>query len=267
MTPRAGGAGVPGVTIGPSGATADTAPAFYDRAVRVLVVEDEKRTADLLRRGLTEAGYAVDLVHDGTDAVWQAGEISYDAIVLDLMLPGLDGFEVCRRLRAARRWSPILMLTARGDVDDRIHGLDAGADDYLAKPFSFGELTARLRALIRRGAVERPATLRVGDIHLDPAARSVRRAGEPVDLSAKEFSLLELLMRRPGEVLTRSYILDHMWDLGYGGTSNVVDQYVRYLRRKIDPADGLSRIETVRGAGYRLRTETTETTDTAETGT
>ncbi|ABD11768.1 two component transcriptional regulator, winged helix family [Frankia casuarinae] len=224
------------------------------RSMRVLVVEDEARTAALLRRGLVEEGYAVDVVGDGADAVWQATEIGYDAIVLDLMLPGLDGFEVCRRLREAGRWAPVLMLTARGDVDDRIRGLDAGADDYLPKPFSFGELTARLRALVRRGAVERPTVLRIGDLRLDPAEHRVLRAGSPLDLSAKEFALLHLLMRHPDEVLTRTYIVDHVWDFAFDGTSNIVDQYVRYVRRKIDIPDGPSLIETVRGVGYRLRT-------------
>jgi two-component system OmpR family response regulator len=208
--------------------------------------------ATLLRRGLSEAGFAVDAVADGVDAVWRATEIDYDAIVLDLMLPGIDGFEVCRRLRAAGRWSPVLILTARGTVDERIRGLDLGADDYLAKPFSFGELSARLRALIRRGASARPAVLTVGGLRLDPATRRVQRGEVDLDLSPKEFCVLELLMRRPDEVLTRAAILDHGWDLGYDGASNVVDQYVAYLRRKIDRPFGLSQLETVRGVGYRL---------------
>jgi two-component system OmpR family response regulator len=221
--------------------------------MRVLVVEDEERTAALLRRGLVEEGYAVDVAGDGVEAVWRATEIGYDAIVLDLMLPGIDGFEVCRRLRARQRWAPVLMLTARVDVDDRIRGLDAGADDYLPKPFSFGELTARLRALVRRGAVHRPVVLRAGPVELDPAAHRVRRAGEPVELSAKEFALLHLLLRHPDEVLTRTFITDHVWDDAFDATSNIVDQYVRYLRRKIDTPGGGSLIETVRGVGYRLR--------------
>ncbi len=221
--------------------------------MRVLVVEDDVRMAALLRRGLSEEGYAVDNVGDGVEAVWQATEIAYDAVVLDLMLPGIDGFEVCRRLRGASCWSPVLMLTARGGVDDRIRGLEAGADDYLAKPFSFGELSARLRALMRRGARERPTALRVGDFFLDPASRRARYRDVELELSPKEFALLELLMRRPGEVLTRTFILEHMWDFAYDGTSNVVDQYVRYLRRKLGEPPEKSQIETVRGVGYRLR--------------
>ncbi|SNQ48643.1 Transcriptional regulatory protein TcrA [Frankia canadensis] len=221
--------------------------------MRVLVVEDEERTAALLRRGLVEEGYAVDVARNGVDAVWSATEVDYDAIVLDLMLPGVDGFEVCRRLRARGRWAPVLMLTARVDVTDRIRGLDAGADDYLPKPFSFGELTARLRALVRRGGVRRPVVLRAGPVELDPAAHRVRRAGEPVELSAKEFALLHLLLRHPDEVLTRTFVTDHVWDDAFDATSNIVDQYVRYLRRKIDTPGEESLIETVRGVGYRLR--------------
>ncbi|EFC84421.1 response regulator transcription factor [Parafrankia sp. EUN1f] len=222
--------------------------------MRVLVVEDETRTAALLRRGLAEEGFAVDVVADGADAVWQATEITYDVIVLDLMLPSLDGFEVCRRLRAAGRWSPVLMLSARGAVTDRVRGLDVGADDYLPKPFSFDELSARIRALIRRGAHERPVVLEVDGLRLDPAGRTVSRDGVPLDLSPKEFALLEYLMRHPGEALRRTAILEHVWDFAYDGTSNVVDQYVAYLRRKIDKPFGTSQLETVRGAGYRLRT-------------
>ena len=221
--------------------------------MRLLVVEDDVRTAAVLRRGLAEDGFAVDVASTGPDAVWQASEVDYDVIVLDAMLPEMDGFEVCRRLRAARRWAPVLMLTARGDVADRIRGLDAGADDYLPKPFSFGELSARLRALVRRGAVPRPVVLEVGGIRLDPATRSVTRDGVGVDLSPKEFALLEYLMRRPGEVVTRGAILEHVWDFAYDGTSNVVDQYVAYLRRKIDRPFGRAQLETVRGVGYQLR--------------
>ncbi|MCM3886932.1 response regulator transcription factor [Frankia sp. R82] len=220
--------------------------------MRVLVVEDDERTAALLRRGLVEEGYAVDLAADGPEAVWRGSEVDYDAIVLDLMLPGLDGFEVCARLRARGRWAPVLMLTARVDVDDRIRGLDSGADDYLPKPFSFGELTARLRALVRRGADRRPVILAAGPVRLDPAAHRVWRRGAPVDLSAKEFALLHLLLRHPEQVLTRTFIIDHVWDDAFDATSNIVDQYVRYLRRKIDDPDGESLIETVRGVGYRL---------------
>ena len=221
--------------------------------MRVLVVEDEVKMARLLERGLEEEGYAVDVATTGAEAVWAVTENPYDAIVLDVMLPDVDGFEVCRRLRADGRWAPILMLTAREAVSDRVAGLDAGADDYLAKPFSFNELFARLRALLRRGAEERPAVLRVGDLTLDPATREVRRAGRPVVLTAKEFGLLEFFMRRPGEVLSRTRLIEHVWDFGYDGDSNVVDVYVGYLRRKIDRPFGRHSIETVRGAGYRLR--------------
>lgn len=223
--------------------------------MRALVVEDDSRLASLLRRGLSEDGYSVDVVTDGLDAVWQANEVDYDVVVLDLMLPGIDGFEVCRRLRAASRWMPVLILTARGDVGDRVRGLDCGADDYLAKPFSFTELTARLRALVRRGAPVRPTVLATGSLRLDPAARTAWRDDQQLDLTAKEFALLELFLRHPGEVLSRSVIREHVWDFAYGGDSNVVDQYVAYLRRKIDRPFGVEQLETVRGAGYRLRTE------------
>ena len=208
--------------------------------------------ASMLRRGLSEDGYAVDVVSNGLDALWQATEIDYDAILLDLMLPGADGFEVCRRLRAANRWAPVLMLTARTDVRDRIQGLDAGADDYLAKPFSFSELSARLRALIRRGSPKRPTVLSAGSLRLDPAAHEAWRDDVRLDLTAKEFSLLELFLRHPGEVLTRTRILEHVWDFAYDGVSNVVDQYVAYLRRKIDRPFDVEQLETVRGSGYRL---------------
>lgn len=221
--------------------------------MRILVVEDDARMAAMLQRGLREDGYSVDLTADGTEAIWQAVEVDYDAVVLDLMLPGADGFEVCRRLREAGRWMPVLMLTARTAVADRVHGLDSGADDYLAKPFSFSELSARLRALLRRGAPERPAVLSAGDLRLDPATRTAWRGEAMLDLSAKEFALLEFFLRRSGEVLTRTVILEHVWDFAYDGVSNVVDQYVAYLRRKIDKPFGVDQLETVRGAGYRLR--------------
>lgn len=211
--------------------------------------------AALLKRGLEEDGYAVDVASTGPDAVWQASEFSYDAVLLDLMLPGLDGVEVCRQLRNAGRWMPVLMLTARDAIDDRVQGLDAGADDYLAKPFSFAELSARVRALIRRGAVERPTQLQVADLRLDPATRRAWRGTTELVLSTKEFALLELFLRHPGQVLTRSRILEHVWDFAYDGVSNVVDQYVLYLRRKIDRPFSVEQLETVRGAGYRLRTE------------
>jgi two-component system OmpR family response regulator len=221
--------------------------------MRILLVEDEPRMAALLKRGLEDERYAVDISGNGPEGLWLGSEYDYDAIVLDVMLPGLDGFEVCRQLRAMGRWAPILLLTARDAVEDRIRGLDAGADDYLAKPFAFGELLARLRALLRRGARERPAVLAVGDLRLDPATRAVTRAGEAIDLTAKEYALLELLMRHAGEVLSRTRILEHVWDFAYDPASNVVDQYVAYLRRKLDKPYGREDIETVRGAGYRLR--------------
>jgi two-component system, OmpR family, response regulator len=221
--------------------------------MRVLVVDDEVRLAALIRRGLEEEGHAVDVVGDGPDAVWMATENSYDAVVLDVMLPGFDGFEVCRRLREQAVWSPVLMLSARGQVDDRVRGLDCGADDYLAKPFTFAELGARLRALARRGGEPRPTTVSVGDLRLDPATRQAWRGDVELVLSAKEFSLLEFLMRHPGEVLTRTRILEHGWDFAFDGVSNVVDQYIRYLRNKIDRPFGRTDLETVRGAGYRLR--------------
>jgi two-component system, OmpR family, response regulator len=221
--------------------------------VRVLVVEDEVKMAGLLRRGLEEEGYSVDVAGNGADAVWLGSENSYDAIVLDVMLPDEDGFEVCRRLRSGGRWAPIVMLTARDAVPDRIAGLDAGADDYLTKPFSFSELFARLRALMRRGAGERPTVLRAGDLAVDPASKRVTRDGTPIDLTAKEFALLEYFLRHPGEVLSRTRIIEHVWDFAYEGDSNVVDVYVRYLREKIDRPFGRDSIETVRGTGYRLR--------------
>ena len=221
--------------------------------MRVLVVEDEVKMAGLLKLGLEEEGYAVDLAGNGSDAVWLGTENTYDAIVLDLMLPDQDGFEVCRQLRAVGRWAPVLMLTARDAIPDRVAGLDAGADDYLTKPFSFTELFARLRALMRRGARERPAVLRAGDLAVDPASKRVTRAGSPVDLTAKEFALLEYFMRHPGEVLNRSRLIEHVWDFAYEGDSNVVDVYVRYLREKIDRPFGRDSIETIRGTGYRLR--------------
>lgn len=219
----------------------------------MLVVEDDTRMSRLLRRGLGEEGYAVDVTTDGEGALWYASECEYDAIVLDVMIPVCDGFEVCRRLRANGRWAPILILTARDAVADRVRGLDAGADDYLVKPFTFAELTARLRAMVRRGAHERPAVLKVGDLRLDPAARQVWRASTEIELTAKEFAVLELFLRHPGKVLSRTQILDHAWDFAFEGVSNVVDQYVGLLRNKIDRPFGCTDLETVRGAGYRLR--------------
>lgn len=229
--------------------------------MRLLVVEDETKMAGLLRRGLVEEGYAVDVVGNGADAVWAGTENEYDAIVLDVMLPDLGGFEVCRRLRKAGRWAPVLMLTARDAVPDRVEGLDAGADDYLTKPFSFAELLARLRALIRRGPVERPAVLTVGTLRLDPATKQVWQRGSAVELTAKELALLEYLMRHPGEALTRSRIIEHVWDFAYDGGSNVVDVYIGYVRDKIDRPFGVDSIQTIRGVGYRLRAAATPTPD------
>ena len=223
--------------------------------MRLLVVEDDIKMAALLKRGLEREGYAVDVAASGGDALWAGREFPYDAVVLDAMIPGPDGFEVCRRLRAAGRWMPVVMLTARDAVEDRVRGLDAGADDYLTKPFSFAELYARLRALLRRDTGERPVTLRAGDLRLDPAGRVVRRGSTEVVVSTREFSLLEFLLRRKGEVLSRSEILDHVWDFAYDGTSNVVDVYVRYLREKVDRPFDRRAIETVRGTGYRLRAD------------
>ena len=219
----------------------------------MLIVEDQLKMASLLRRGLTEEGHAADVAATGEDALWMARAHPYDAIVLDVMLPGLAGFETCRRLRNAGVWAPVLMLTARDSVDDRVAGLDAGADDYLTKPFSFAELLARLRAVARRGGVERPTELAVGDLRLDPATRRAWRGETEVLLSPKEFALLEVFMRRPGQVLSRLQLLEHAWDFAYDNRSNVVDVYVRYLRAKIDRPFGVESLETVRGAGYRLR--------------
>jgi two-component system OmpR family response regulator len=197
----------------------------------------------------------VDIAQSGEDALWMAASADYDAIVLDLMLPGIDGFETCRRLRADGIWAPVLILTARDSVEDRVAGLDGGADDYLTKPFSFAELFARLRALCRRGPVERPTVLEAGGLRLDPATRQAWRGDVEIELSAKEFALLEAFMRRPGHVLTRLQLLDHAWSYEYENRSNVVDVYVRYLREKIDRPFGVTTLQTVRGAGYRLRKE------------
>ncbi len=224
-------------------------------AVRLLVVEDDVKMASVLKRRLDREGYAVDVAATGEDAIWAGRELPYDAVVLDAMIPAPDGFDVCRQLRQAGRWMPIIMLTARDSVDDRVRGLDAGADDYLPKPFAFAELLARLRALLRRDSGERPVELRAGELQLDPAARAVRRGETPIPLTARELSLLELLLRHKGEVLSRTAIIDHVWDFTYDGTSNVVDVYVRYLRDKVDRPFGRHSIETVRGAGYRLRAD------------
>jgi two-component system OmpR family response regulator len=221
--------------------------------MRILVVEDEPKLAQLLARGLGEEGHPVDIAPTGEDALWMAGAAPYDAIILDVMLPGVDGFEVCRRLRAQDVWTPVLMLTARDALDDRIEGLDTGADDYLLKPFAFGELLARLRALVRRGPAERPAELTAGDLRLDPAARRVWRGEVEIELSAKEFALLEVFMRRAGYALSRVQLLEGAWDMAFESRSNVIDVYVRYLREKIDRPFGRHAIETVRSVGYRIR--------------
>jgi two-component system OmpR family response regulator len=223
--------------------------------MRVLVVEDDTKLGPLLRRGLSERGSPTDLAATGEDALWMARAHRYDAIVLDLMLPGLDGFETCERLRESGVWTPVLMLTARDAVEDRVHGLDAGADDYLTKPFSVAELRARLRALTRRGPSERPAVLEAGDLRLDPAAHEVYRGETRISLAAKEFALLELFMRRPSEVLSRYDLLEHGWDMSYDNRSNVVTVHIRRLREKIDRPFARQSIETVRGAGYRLRAD------------
>ncbi len=221
--------------------------------MRVLLVEDDLRMAAAIRRGLRFEGLVVDIAGTGEEALRRALATDYDAIVLDVMLPGLDGFETCRRLRAERLWQPVLMLTARDSVEDRVRGLDGGADDYLTKPFSLAELLARLRALVRRGPIERPAVLAAGDLRLDPATREVRRGEHEIHLSAREFALLEAFMLRPGLVLTQGQLLDAAWDLGYEQRSNVVEVYIRYLRQKVDRPFEVESIETVRGAGYRLR--------------
>jgi two-component system OmpR family response regulator len=220
--------------------------------MRVLVVEDEPKMAGLLQRGLTERGDVVEVVGTGEDAVTAAGLGEYDVVLLDVMLRGMDGFATCRRLRQQQVWTPVLMLTARAAVGDRIAGLDGGADDYLTKPFALEELLARMRALVRRGPVVRPAVLTVGDLRLDPAGRRVWRGEQEVELSARELALLEVFMRRPDQVLSRGQLLDHAWDVAYDGGSNVVDVYVRYLREKIDRPFGRRSLETVRGLGYRL---------------
>ncbi len=223
--------------------------------MRVLIVEDEPKLAALLRRGLAEEGYAADVAATGEDALWMAESTPYDVVVLDIVLPGVDGLEVCRALRDRGVWVPIVMLTARGAVGDRVTGLDAGADDYLTKPFSFAELLARLRALTRRGTSERPAIVEVGSLSLDPATRRVWRGEVEVPLSTKEFALLEVMMRRPGRVLSRLDLLEHAWDFAYENRSNVIDVYIRYLREKVDRPFGVISIETVRGSGYRFRSD------------
>jgi two-component system OmpR family response regulator len=221
--------------------------------VRVLIIEDDPKLATAVQRGLRGEGLVVDVAGSGEDALWMAESAEFDAVLLDVMLPGIDGYETCRRLRDDGVWTPIIMLTARGAVADRVRGLDAGADDYLVKPFALDELLARLRALVRRGRVARPVVLEVGDLRLDPSTRQVWRGEAEITLSAKEFALLETFMRRPGEVLSHLQLLEHAWDFDYENRSNVVEVYVRYLREKIDRPFDVKTLETVRGAGYRLR--------------
>jgi two-component system OmpR family response regulator len=220
--------------------------------MRVLLIEDEPKMSGLLRRGLREEGLLADIAATGEEGVWAAHENTYDAVVLDVMLPDIDGFEVCRRLRDEDVWTPVLLLTARGAVNDRVTGLDAGADDYLVKPFAFDELLARLRALVRRGAVVRPAVLTVGDLRLDPAARRVWRGEDEVVLSAQAFALLHTMAMRPGQVLSRDQLLHLAWDFAYEQHSNVVDVCVLGLRDRIDRPFGRHSVQTVRGVGYRL---------------
>jgi len=220
--------------------------------VRVLVVEDERRLAASLKRGLEADGFAVDVALDGTDGLWMARENSYDVIVLDVLLPGVDGYRICATLRAESDWTPIVMLTALDGELDEAEGLDTGADDYLTKPFSHRVLVARMRALMRRGARERPARLAAGDLALDPASRRAWRGEQPLGLTAREVSVLEYLLRNAGQVVSKRDILAHVWDDEFDGDPNIVEVYIRYLRRKIDLPFGRSAIETIRGAGYRL---------------
>jgi DNA-binding response OmpR family regulator len=220
--------------------------------VRVLVVEDERRLAGAVQRGLQAEGFVVDLAFDGADGLHLAREGAYDAVVLDLMLPGLSGYKVCERLRAEENWVPVLILSAKDGEYDQADGLDLGADDYLTKPFSYVVLAARLRALLRRGAVPRPAVLRAGDLSLDPGSRIVRRGEADIELTAREFALLEYLLRRAGQVVPKSELLDHVWDTSDSADLNVVEVYAGYLRRKIDAPFGRAALQTLRGAGYRL---------------
>jgi two-component system OmpR family response regulator len=220
--------------------------------MRILVVDDEVALAETIREGLVGEGFAVDVVHNGPDGLWAATEHDYDAIVLDIMLPGLNGYEVCRQLRARERWAPVLMLTAKDGEYDQADALDLGADDYLTKPFSFVVLVARLRALVRRGAPQRPTVLTAGDLTLDPAKRQVIRAGQEIAVTSREFALLDFLMRHRGDVVSKRAILDNVWDMHFDGDQNIVEVYVSYLRKKIDQPYGRQAIETVRGVGYRL---------------
>ena len=220
--------------------------------MRVLVVEDEKRLAEGLKRGLEAEGFAVDVAFTGTDGLWMATEKDYSVILLDIMLPGMSGYRVCERLRAAENWTPVLMLTAKDGEWDQVEALDTGADDYLTKPFSFAILLARMRALIRRGGAERPAVLEAGDIRVDPSTRQVTRGAERIDVTAREFAVLEYLMRRKGDVVSKRDIIDNVWDDDFDGEQNIVEVYVGHLRNKLDRPFGRNAIETLRGAGYRL---------------
>ncbi len=224
----------------------------HDGLMRVLVVDDEPRLAEGLKRGLEAEGFAVDVAHTGTDGLWLAREQQYAAILLDIMLPGMNGYVVCRTLRDEENWTPVLMLTAKDGEWDQVEGLDTGADDYLTKPFSFAVLLARLRALIRRGAGARPATLAVGDLTLDPASRKVRRGDAAIELTTREFAVLEFLMRRAGQVVSKSEILDGVWDFAFEGDPNIVEVYIGHLRSKVDRPFGRDSIRTIRGAGYRI---------------
>jgi DNA-binding response OmpR family regulator len=223
--------------------------------MRLLLVEDDVKLVRALQRGLQREGYAVDVASTGEEALAQANVSEYDAVILDVMLPGPDGFSVCETLRRSERSMPVLMLTARADVGDRIRGLDAGADDYLVKPFDFGELLARLRALMRRGPSERSPVLRVADIDVDAATRVVTRGGQDVELTAREFAVFELLARNAGQVVPRAELLDRVWHEDAEVSPNIVDVYIGYLRRKLDPPSGPSLIRTVRGVGFMLESE------------
>ena len=220
--------------------------------MRVLLVDDDRRLVAALKRGLEVDGFAVDVAHDGEDGLWLARETDYDVVVLDVMMPRMDGLELCARLRSEQRWAPVLMLTARDGEQEEARALDTGADDFLAKPFSYVVLVARLRALLRRGTTERPAVLRAGDLSLDPATHQVRRGDQLVELTRRQFSLLELFLRRPGEVLSKAEVLAHVWDFAYDGDPNIVEVYVGQLRRRVDEPFGRAALQTVRGAGYRL---------------
>ncbi|MFC4222448.1 response regulator transcription factor [Lysinibacter cavernae] len=220
--------------------------------MRILVVEDEKGLAIGLRAGLEAEGFAVDIAENGTDGLWLAREKPYDVILLDIMLPYLNGYQVCQALRDDKNWTPILMLTAKDGEWDQVEGLDTGADDYLTKPFSFAVLLARVRALLRRGATQRPAELTAGDLVFDPASRTTRRGDQPIDLTSRESAVLEYLLRHVGEVVTKRQILDHVWDDDFEGDPNIVEVYIRHLRNKVDRPFERSSISTLRGSGYRL---------------